>query len=98
MHFADSHDYAFNSAEGIANGRIITQTQDKAESGIASLTGTDFRRHTPHSTLIVAHTNNDACGLSSPYGLRSGVRLHGMLTDLNPSSRQFVEDYFEIKL
>lgn len=100
VHFADFHTYAFNVAKDIANGGCsITQTSGAAESGIRGmLDDGEFTFETPHPALVVAHKDKNPHTFPSDMGMGHGFCIYGRLTDLDEHLRQFIEDYFEVRL
>ena len=94
IHFADVHLYAANTAKSIADGGQITQTQEAARRGISVLLRREFDANTKHPALVVALSQRDAYTQPSTQGMMQGVRICGLLTDLDPFSQDFIKSYF----
>lgn len=98
VHFADTHSYAFYTARDIAGGGRVTQTQPGDCIAIEQALGVKFDYKTPHSALVVAYNHPSPYPLPSDRGLCHGVKLNGLLTDLDRHSQEFIEDYFKMKI
>ena len=94
VHFADFHLYAHNVARDIAAGVSSPQTQPEDCSAIQQTIGEQFTSKTPHPALVVAYVRPNAFVVPSDKGECHGVKLHGLLTDLDEYSQEFIRDYF----